>query len=238
MTNKIKGIYLIERITDENDGTNKKYYIGMAEDIFDRWSQHCNNSKQHIDKEIKRIGLNKFRFQILETISSIDNLKKRESEWIKQYKEKFGDSILYNISETSNVNPESVDKEISDKIKKLFIDDIGRSIYAIAESFNLPWKKVVDIRKPLLKKKGLSYDRSKNKIIDVETGEEPSNWSGSIFTQTLADKVLEMKRNCDNLRDIANLVNVSKVDLELFLEMYSKGNYIFAQKLDSNMTEE
>lgn len=131
----IQGIYLIERIQATDDNDKRKYYVGMSNDIFDRWNQHCQNKKQQIDKAILNLGVACFRFQILEKVSRRENLKDKESFWINKYKQEVGEKYLYNISETTNTPSSEVTKEIKKEIKNLFNEDIGQSIYAIAEQY-------------------------------------------------------------------------------------------------------
>lgn len=221
---KIRGIYLIEKIVNDNC-CEPLFYIGQSEDIFERLNQHCSNNKQRIDKEIRENGIENFRFQILEVVHNIKELKGCETKWINYYKEKYGENMMYNISETSNTNPyDKVSREIKSKIKELFKEDLGQSIYAISDYFKTPWSEVVKIRKPLLKEKGYSYDRKSGMIVDELTGEEAKNWRGAFFTKSLADRILNEK-DCDSIK------YVSKTDLNLFLNSYKNGDYEYAPEL-------
>ena len=161
----IKGIYLIKR-KDPKDNEKPHYYIGQSVDIFKRWNQHCDESSQYIDKTIQEYGLTEFEFSIIEIISNESELNKREKYWINFYKKKVGESQLYNISETKNTNPHLLSAETKTEIKKLFIDDIGQSIYAISEKYAIAWEEVMKIRKPLLTKQGLKYDSRLKNIVE------------------------------------------------------------------------
>lgn len=79
-----------------------------------------------------------------------------ESKWINHFRQKYGDEHMYNIVQTSNVRikPTSIPPTIKKQIKDLFNEDLGRSIYAIAECFNVSYEYVIRIRKPLLAKMG------------------------------------------------------------------------------------
>ena len=55
------------------------------------------------------------------------------------YREKYGDEQMYNIAQTKKVRKQ-IDPQIKKKIKVLFEEDIARSIYAIAECYNIPYK--------------------------------------------------------------------------------------------------
>jgi len=92
----VKGIYLIQRMNCNSDN-EPQYYIGKAVDIFDRWNNHCNDTEQSIDQSICEIGCSNFVFRILEIVSKEDELNKCETEWIKKYREDYGDKALYNI---------------------------------------------------------------------------------------------------------------------------------------------
>lgn len=226
---QIKGIYLIERIIEEGSLDKRKYYIGLAVDVFDRWHQHCVNSEQYIDKIIQEYGVSNFVFRILETASSQKKLKSRESYWIAYYKMVYGEDTLYNISETQNSNPTKIDLTVKKRIRQLFSQDIGQSIYAIAEEFNIPWIDVVKIRKPLLKEKELTYDRTSGNVVSIKTGQTPADWRGGQMTANLAQKVLNM---IDNGMDIDKSL-ISKADLEQFLMISNNGKagYDFAPEI-------
>ena len=160
MTNPklIKGIYLIERKSESPDN-EPLYYVGQATNIFDRWRQHCDGNQQHIDISIQKYGCTQFVFSILEKVSKSAELNNCEVRWIDNYKTKYGENKMYNISQTKNVNPFKIDRKLENEIIQLFNDDIGRSIYAIAENYNIKWEDVREIRKPLLIKHGLEYDK-------------------------------------------------------------------------------
>lgn len=229
----IKGVYLIELILDKKNTDRPRYYVGMSEDIFERWKQHCSEEEQYIDKIIKEYGYTKFIFRILETVSKKSELKTCETKWINFYKKKVGEQLMYNISETKNLNPNKLDKGIKDEIKQLFIRDIGRSIYAISEKYNIEWKEVMNIRKPILKQNGLRYDMKTKNIVDIQTKKIPNNWRGYRMTKTLSDKILLLKAEGKDDKDIANECNISITDLMIFYKEYEKkeSQYNFAFKI-------
>lgn len=190
MKKGIKGIYLIERIVDFPNEV-KKYYIGQALNIFDRLNQHCDNNSAGIDEAILRLGVDKFSFRTLEVVKYKKDLDKCESKWINHFRQEYGDEYMYNIAQTSNARTRrfNISQAIRKQIEDLFNEDLGRSIYAIAECFNVSFEDVISIRKPLLEEKGLIW--KKGKIIDRETGKEPENWRGYQFTKKLADRIDE-----------------------------------------------
>lgn len=203
------------------------YYIGQAEDIFDRWHSHCDGNQQYIDLSIKEYGCTKFVFRILEETSKSE-LDECETKWIKSYKEKFGEKQIYNISQTKNNNPHRLSKEVKNKIKQLFNDDIGRSIYAIAEKYDIKWKDVVDIRKPILRERGLEYGKKEKGIVEIRSRKTPENWRGYKITKSLSEKNIIFKKDNKDDKDIANECNISTTDLAMFYEEYQNKQYEFA----------
>lgn len=216
---QIKGIYLIERNSEIDSVDKKRFYIGLAVDIFDRWHQHCTNSEQYIDKMIKKYGVTSFTFRILETTTAQKNLKGLESKWINTYKTLYGEDLLYNLSETTNKNPTKVNTDVKKAIEKLFMEDLGRSIYAIAEHFTIPWTEVVKVRAPLLRKKGLIYDRATKNVISLDTKKVPLDWRGAQLTSKQVSTILKsIEKGIDIDKDL-----VSKADLEIFLTCTDNG---------------
>lgn len=226
MKKQVKGIYLIERIANLENET-RKYYVGKASDIFTRLNQHCTEKNPGIDNAISEIGPEKFSYRILEIVRLAKDLDKCEKKWIKHFKEEYGDAALYNIALTTNAR-KVFDKQIKKKIESLFCEDIGRSIYAIAECFNVSYKDVINIRKPLMEKQGLVWNTSRKTIICKQTGEEPENWRGYQLTETLAKRVrAELADPEKSERDISF---VSKSDLSIFLN--AGEDYQFAPAIE------
>lgn len=222
MKKEIKGIYLIERIVPLENET-RKYYIGQALDIFTRLNQHCSVKNPGIDNAISELGVDSFSYRILEIVHRAKDLNQCETKWINHYKEKYGDTALYNIAQTTN-DRKIIDVQIKKRIINLFNEDIGRSIYAVAECFNVAYDDVIKIRKPLLKKHGLKWNSTRKTIINELTGEEPENWRGYQLTEDLAKKVrAELEDPEKSERDISF---VSKSDLAIFLN--AGDNYLFA----------
>ena len=89
---------------------NGKRYIGKSTDILRRYEGHIYNANnktdcQLIDKEIKKYGVNSFRFEILE-ICEEENLNDYETYWIKYYQTNFlsteYDGYGYNMTDGGN----------------------------------------------------------------------------------------------------------------------------------------
>lgn len=225
-----KGVYLIERINIDVNDNEPIYYVGQSVGIFSRWNQHCNGNEQNVDIEINRFGYTNFTFKILEEVSKTKDLNERETYWINEFKKK-GESKMFNISQTANANKNRQDPSIKKEIKSLFEEEIGRSIYAIAEKYKINFMEVVKIRKPLLTKQGLKYDSKTKNIIDGE-GQLPKNWKGDKIPKDLGEKILKLKKQDIDTKDIAYECNVSMVDLKTFLASDEENqSYEFATKL-------
>lgn len=227
MKKEIKGIYLIERIEDF-PGETKKYYVGQALNIFCRLNQHCNNNSTGIDETILKLGVDKFSFRILEVVKYKRDLDKCETKWINHFKQVYGDNYMYNIAQTSNtrIKRSNISQTIKKQIKDLFNEDLGRSIYAIAECFNVSFEDVISIRKPLLEKRGLRWKNGK--MIDQNTGQESKDWRGYQFTQKLANKIDEdLKCPQKTAKDIRY---VSSSDLKIYLE--TRDSYEYAPPIE------
>lgn len=220
---EIKGIYLIERI--ESDSNEKKYYVGQAIDIFNRLNQHCTQKNPGIDNAIAELGSDKFSFRILEIVKRARDLDACETKWINRYKEQYGDELMYNIAQTKNAR-KTINPQIRAKIKTLFEEDLGRSIYAIAEHFNIPYDDVIKIRKPLLSKNDLKW--IKGKIVDTKTGKEPNDWRGYQFTEELANRIKTILDTPGCSKQDVRLVSQS--DLDIFLNQGD--NYCYAPEIE------
>jgi group I intron endonuclease len=229
----IKGIYLIQRINaDKNEAL---YYVGQSVGVFNRWKQHCNGNEQNIDKAIQKFGCLNFAFTILEVVSKRVDLDSCETKWINTYKEK-GEKLMFNISQTANPNPHLIVATTKNEIKKLFEEEIGRSIYAIAEKHEIGFKDVINIRKPLLKKQGLKYDMRTKNIVDAN-GQCPDNWKGTRVTKNMSEKIIALKAQDIDNDDIAYECNISTIDLKLFFNEYKeiKDKYDFAETIICKM---
>lgn len=76
-----KDIYIIKNTI------NDKVYIGQSKDVHQRWLKHISfarkNPKYPLHKAMKKYGIDKFYYQILE--SQIVNYDDREKYWIQYY---------------------------------------------------------------------------------------------------------------------------------------------------------
>lgn len=216
---EVRGIYLIERI-DSTDEDPRKYYVGQALDIFKRFNQHCNADNPGIDSAIYELGVTCFSFRVLELVKYKKDLNVYETKWIKHYRNTFGDACLYNISQTSNPR-NHIDVVVRNEIVARFREDIGQSIYAIAEKFDVSYETVINIRKPLLNEKNLKW--IKGNIVDITTHKVPNNWRGYQFTKILANRIRrELAEPGKTDKDIRY---VSSADLKIFLHAGEEYNF-------------
>lgn len=94
--NIVCGIY---KITNLKTGM---IYIGQSIDIYKRWREHTTNSNSALSQDIKLLGKNYFKFEIIEKCSQ-EQLYEREQYWINYYE---SDLLGYNIqsSSTNTIN--------------------------------------------------------------------------------------------------------------------------------------
>lgn len=94
----IQGVY---KITNK---INFKSYIGISNDIYERWQQHIhnafnsNNQKDYhklLSAAIRKYGVDNFTFEILKVENDIDQRKELEKYYIKEY-DSFNDG--YNMT--------------------------------------------------------------------------------------------------------------------------------------------
>lgn len=231
MYNILQGIYIIENVNARDD--SPRFYVGKAIDIFQRLNQHCIGSTQYIDRTIVKEGVTNFLFSVLEVVKKEADLDSRENYWIKSYGEKYGNEKLYNIKLPeikNNLNPTKPDSKTKKEIEKLFQNEINRSIYSIAEKYNLDWNEIVKIRKPILKQQGYKWNKKKRCIVDSNDN-KPEKWNGGRITQKQLDYILA---NFDKEpKDLSIGSKMSPSDLNLFKEEYknSGNNYKVAPNI-------
>ena len=84
----MKGIYLITNII------NNKKYVGQSTDIQRRWKDHIRFSSDQdkniycpkLYRAINKYGIDNFKFEVLEDLSSVSgDITEREEYWIKYY---------------------------------------------------------------------------------------------------------------------------------------------------------
>jgi group I intron endonuclease len=104
MNKKIKGgIYKIINLC------NGKFYIGSSRNLKRRWKEHKlelrknNHSNAHLQSAWNKYGEENFKFEIIEYIEDIIELKNREQYWIDILKA-YDNTIGYNIIRMVN-NP-------------------------------------------------------------------------------------------------------------------------------------
>jgi group I intron endonuclease len=232
----IKGIYLIERITDACNGESV-YYIGQARDIFARLNSHFTTPVgTRIDAAIGKYGASAFSFRILETVSKEQERNKKEREYIKRYIEKYGEAALYNVQtggksghNAINIEAKKLDALLRQRIKNVFLTDISYSCNLIAEYFNVPEILVIKIRMPILKEKGIVYNKKLCRVVYVDTVEPITPWHGGILTRKQLDIFNSSKDEMDE-DELVKAMNTTKSDLKEFKQEYSD-SYLPAEEV-------
>ena len=72
--------YYIYKITNK---VNKKSYVGLTSRPFYRWQEHIGGSSLHLGRDISKMGITKFTFEILDCCSSLSDARGRETHWTK-----------------------------------------------------------------------------------------------------------------------------------------------------------
>ena len=102
---KPSGIY---KITNLKNGL---IYIGQSHDIYTRWRTHKNNGTSLISKDIQALGLDYFKFEIIEICSTDSQLIEREKYWIEYY-----DSYNNGYNETTGGESGNINSKLCEPI--------------------------------------------------------------------------------------------------------------------------
>lgn len=104
-----KDIYIIK-----ND-LNNMVYIGQAKNSAERFKNHCHKKQTKkecfIDKEIRRLGKEHFRYEILE--SQIENYNERERYWISYFDSKNNGYNRSDGGELAYISPSGINSNYS-----------------------------------------------------------------------------------------------------------------------------
>lgn len=116
-TKVITGIYCIKNLTTQ------RIYIGSADDIFHRWSDHLSKLKAGKHKTTalqnawNKFGENDFKWDILEE-TAFEDLYEKEKYWMKFY----GKDVMYNFKNivltTKIKKTEKQSKDLKEKLSK------------------------------------------------------------------------------------------------------------------------
>lgn len=96
---------------------NGKIYVGQTiqNNPKMRWYSHCDmarrNKKSHLYDSMRKHGIDKFEWKIVDTATSIDDLNRLETVWAHNLRSQ--GIILYNNRETGNNkthSPQSIEK--------------------------------------------------------------------------------------------------------------------------------
>lgn len=131
-------MYQIYKIT--NLQTNQ-VYIGSSVDVERRWRQHkqcsINEADHHYNyplmQAFRQYGIDNFKFEIIETVSTAEEMIQAEHKWIIQE-----DCIYPNgYNQTDNTESPMFDKEISQKMSQTKREKYGKQVCEIDENNNI-----------------------------------------------------------------------------------------------------
>lgn len=105
--------------------TNSKSYIGLTKNSLEqRIAGHkfdCKSQSNPYSKfynAVNKVGWDNFRWEIVESCTSIEELRKREIYWIKYYRDLLGKENVYNISDGGSGGDNYIDNPRLSEIKK------------------------------------------------------------------------------------------------------------------------
>jgi len=114
-------MYFIYQITNT---TNNKLYIGQTNNSDLRWSQHKSNAKynkggQVVTRAMVKYGIDAFKFDVIATCKSQEDVNRTEAQLIKQYDTR-NPFKGYNVDVGGFVSPRpaEIGLRISDSLKK------------------------------------------------------------------------------------------------------------------------
>ena len=103
----------IYKITNTENG---KVYIGQTvqKNPKMRWYQHCadarNGKDSHLCSSMRKYGIDKFLWEVIDTVTTLDQLNEKEAYWLDYFKQF---TECYNIRDAGGNklhNPESIEK--------------------------------------------------------------------------------------------------------------------------------
>lgn len=119
--NNDSGICGIYKITKKDTG---QIYIGLSENIEDRWYNHIHSPSlkhSYIDRAIYKHGEDKFYLEIIEEVPNNRHLlMEREAYWVAHYNT-YEDDFHYNLTPGGDFNPAKV-PEIAEKYQNQYLD--------------------------------------------------------------------------------------------------------------------
>ena len=174
---KVGSIYAIRNID------NGKVYIGQTsiKNPMKRWAQHYDASKDetnqlYLYRAIRKHGIEKFCFQIIETKIPIEELDEKEQYYIDLYHSR-DYSFGYNLTNGGQINKESILKE-SEVLEIIEMIRNGKSFREISLRFCISASSISDINcgdtwyfdgidYPIRKSRNRKKNFSKEEILDI-----------------------------------------------------------------------
>ena len=123
-----------------NNQTNM-CYIGSSIEVNRRWRQHIQASKNRNDHHygyplmsaFREFGVHNFTFEVVETLSSWQDMVQRESDWIVRE----NCVVPYGYNQTSNTQSPMFDPKVSKKVRDTKREKYGKTVCEIDEDGNV-----------------------------------------------------------------------------------------------------
>jgi len=201
---------------------NEKKYIGKTEKtIQSRWSSHCKNAKNNVNRYLydamNKYGINNFSVDMIEVCEDVRTLNEREKYWINFYKttnKEFG----YNMQEggTGGAQPYEIRMRAG---KKISIKNTGKKR---TDEFKIQCsKRMIGDKNPAkrLEVREKIGSTLKRKYL---SGELVSSWK-TMKTKEYVSKAFAIKReNRENSILHLLLIKLSSKDISNILEISSQ----------------
>lgn len=188
---KISGIYKITNIISE------EFYIGCSKNLQERCRVHIINSRMKnppniFYKEIKKIGVDNFKFEVLEIVEDCNILFEREIYWIAKIKPRYN----HNKGGLGNVGlklKESVRLKLKEK--------------GIAQwNSKTEEQKILQIKNNLTgpKEGYVMPEEQKQRLRELQIGKK---WTESQREKVSATQKISMKGNKNGNKKVSSMIN-------------------------------
>lgn len=144
---------------------NQKIYVGQTTRNIDiRWREHRNNKNRLLSTEIKKYGINKFSFILINEVSN-NNLDYEETRIIKKfnslhpygYNIELEQSFTYSQSAKGGLNEDGHDKQSLVTKEKYKLNPKLKDLGNVPRGISFRFKKSNNIEGFVVRKKGIKY---------------------------------------------------------------------------------